>query len=101
MAVDYTPSTWVTGILVGDATYLQIPWTELGDAAQSETDIRNIIRGLDDTIKTHYTTLTGSDVPTKFTAAKNTKYNEANSEFEEKHSHTFDLTVDSTSLATE
>jgi hypothetical protein len=101
MAVDYTPDTWVTGILVGDATYCQIPWAELGDATQSESDIRNILRGLDNTIKTHFTSLTGGDIPTKFTASKNTKYNESTSEFEEKQSHTFDLTVDSTSLAVE
>lgn len=101
MAVDYTPSDWVTGIVVSDATYCQIPWTALGDADQSEADIRNILRGLADTIKAHYDDPAPDDVPTKFVASENTRYNDSTGEFEEKHGWTFDLTVDSTSLASE
>ena len=101
MAVSYTPSSWVTGIVVTDATYCQIPWTQLGDAVQNETDIRNILRGLADTIKTSYDALPSADVPTKFASSKNTRYSEAAEEFIENHNWQFDLTVDSTSLATE
>jgi hypothetical protein len=101
MAVVYTPSSWVTGIVVTDATYCKIPWAALGDAAQNETDIRNILRGLADAIKTHYDTPTPDDTPTKFTASGITRYNESTSEFEENHGWLFDLTVDSTSLASE
>jgi hypothetical protein len=101
MAVDYTPSTWVTGIDVTDATYCQIPWAELGDAAQNETDIREILRGLSNTINTHYDSLSSPDIPTKFNSSKSTRYNDSSGEFEEKHGLQFDLTVDSTSLASE
>lgn len=101
MAVVYTPSSWVTGIVVSNATYCQIPWSELGDATQNETDIREILRGLNDTIKAHYDTPTPDDTPTKFTASKSTRYNDSTLEFEEQHGQTFDLTVDSTSLAAE
>jgi hypothetical protein len=102
MAVDYTPSKWVTGIVVTDATYCNIPWSALGDAAQNETDIRNILRGLADTIKAHYDdptdggTYPTDEVPTKFTASESTRYNDSSSEFEEKHGWTFDLTCTST-----
>jgi hypothetical protein len=101
MAVNYTPSAWITGIDVTDATYCKIPWSELGSATQNETDIREILRGLADTIKDHFDDPSPDDVPTKFTSSKNTRYNDSTSEFEEKHGWTFDLTVDSTSLATE
>ena len=101
MAVDYTPSAWVTGIVVSDGTYCQIPWSELGAANVAESDIRNILRGLADTIKDSYDALPAIDVPTKFNSTKNTRYNDSEAEFEEKHGWTFDLTVDSTSLASE
>jgi len=101
MAVNYTPSDWVAGIVVSDTTYCQIPWLQLGDSGQNETDIRNILRGLADTIKAHYDAPTPDDVPTKFTASKNTRYNDSSGEFEEKTGWKFDLTVDSTSLASE
>jgi hypothetical protein len=101
MAVVYTPSSWISGIDVTNAIYCQIPWTELGDADQNESDIRNILRGLSDTIKDHYDSPAPDDTPTKFTATTNTKYNDSTNEFEEKSGWTFDLTVDSTSLASE
>ena len=101
MAVDYTPSDWLTGIVVTDATYCKIPWTALGDAVQNETDIRKILRGLATSIKTHYDTPAPDDTPTKFTASTSTKYNDSTLEFEERQGWTFDLTVDSTSLASE
>ena len=107
MAVVYTPDEWIDGIVVSDATYCQIPWAELGDAAQSEGDIRKILRGLSNSIKARYDdptdggTYPTNDVPTKFTASKSTKYNDSTLEFEERQGWTFDLTVDSTSLASE
>lgn len=101
MAVNYTPSDWLTGIVVSNATYCQIPWTALGDATQGEADIRNILRGLAESIKAHYDNPSPDDVPTKFTASKSTKYNDSTLEFEERQGWVFDLTVDSTSLATE
>lgn len=101
MAVDYTPSKWVTGIVVTDATYCQIPWSELGDAVQSEDDIREILRGLSDTIKAHYDTPAPDTTPTKFTASKSTRYNDSSGEFEERHGWEFDITVLTTKLSDE
>lgn len=101
MAVDYTPSKWISGIVVTDATYCQIPWSELGDAVQNETDIRNILKGLNGTIKTHYDDPSPDDVPTKFTVSQSTRYNDSSGEFEEKNGWTYDLSIDSTSLASE
>lgn len=101
MAVDYTPSTWLTGIVTTDATYCQIPWSVLGDASQNESDIRNILRGLSESINTHYDTLTSPNIPTKFRPSEAIRYNETTEEFEESYGMKFNLTVVSTALASE
>ena len=101
MAVVYTPSSWITGIVVSDATYLQIPWSSLSTAAQNETDIRNILRSIAVAIKTHYDTPTPDDAPTKFTPTTGMTYVEAATEFEEKTGWTFRLTPGTTTLASE
>ena len=107
MAVDYTPSDWLTGIVLTDATYCKIPWTALGitwietGGTDPQEDIRNILRGLAASIKTHYDNPAPDDTPTKFTASTSTKYNDSTLEFEERNGWTFDLSVDSTSLASE
>jgi hypothetical protein len=105
MAVDYLPASWITGTVVSDGTYLQIPWSSLSASVTTETDIRNILRDISLAVEATYDALVAAalpeTIPTKFTPSTNTRYNESSAEFEEKHGTLFDLTVDSTSLASE
>lgn len=102
MAVDYTPVTWLSGYS-SDATNLKITWASLSSygVSSSTTDIREITRAISKAIEAHWNTLSGSDVPTKMLVTTNTRYNDSSDEFEEAHQIRYDLTVDSTSLASE
>lgn len=104
MAVDYLPATWLTGYS-SDATHMKLTWASLTPLVNGEDDIRDILRKISELIEAKYDALVDAavptTVPTKFTASTSTRYNDSTSEFEEKHGLLFDLTVDSTSLASE
>lgn len=104
MAVDYAPSTWLSGYS-SDATNLKITWASLPNSTIGESDIRNILRDLSTLIEAHYDGLVAADVagtiPTKYLPTTNTKFNDSTAEFEERHSQTFDLTPGVSTLASE
>jgi hypothetical protein len=107
MAVDYDPTHWIAGIDMTDGTNLLIPWTTLPNTDADNTDVRVLLMELAEIIKAHYDdptdggTYPTDETPTKFTASESTRYNDSTAEFEERNGWTFDLTVDSTSLAPE